>query len=130
VCFKRHSETNQFIAIEVNARLSLHHTLAAHCGIDFAYFLFLDSIGDSMTPKFDYSNGVKWIAILHDARAFLDYRKEDRLSFKNWLLSYRSPKTSADWSWDDPWPFIKECIMISPSVARKFWSLFTGLYSH
>jgi len=36
VCFKQHAETGQFVAIEVNARLSLHHSLAAHCGIDYA----------------------------------------------------------------------------------------------
>jgi len=120
VCFKQHAETGQFMVIEVNARLSLHHSLAAHCGIDYAYLLYLDSLGAiEVPPKPAYSAGVKWIAALNDVRSFRDHRKENGLAFGTWLGSYRGPKTFADWSWDDPWPFVRQCIALVPSVARK-----------
>lgn len=121
VCFKQDAQTKQFMVIEVNARLSLHHSLAARCGIDFAHLLYLDSVCETLSPKFNYSGGVKWIAALGDARVFPDYRKECGLSYRNWLLSYRGPKTFGDWSWDDPWPFVRQSMALLPSAARKIW---------
>ena len=119
VCFKQHAETGQFVAIEVNARLSLHHSLAAFCGLDFAHLLYLDSLSkNDLTPKYDYPPRVKWIAPLGDARSFLQHRKNG-LSFWRWLSSYRGRKTFADWSWNDPWPFVRQCVALVPSIARK-----------
>jgi predicted ATP-grasp superfamily ATP-dependent carboligase len=122
VCFKQHAETGQFMVIEVNARLSLHHSLAAHCGIDYAYLLYLDSLnaGEAM-PVSAYPAGVKWIAALNDIRSFRDHRKENGLAFRTWLRSYRGPKTFADWSWDDPRPFLRQCVALVPSLTRKVW---------
>lgn len=120
VCFKQHAETGQFMVIEVNARLSLHHSLAAHCGIDYVYILYRDSIGAfEAKPKFVYPAGVKWIAALGDSRVFRDYRKEYGLSIRRWVLSYRGRKTFADWSWRDPWPFARECITVLSFAVRK-----------
>jgi D-aspartate ligase len=120
VCFKQHAQTGEFAVIEVNARLSLHHSLAAHCGIDYAYLLYLDSLGPiEVTPKSAYAAGVKWIAVLNDTRSFRDHRKENGLPFGHWLRSYRGPKTFGDWSWSDPWPFLRQCIVLAPSVVRK-----------
>lgn len=120
VCFKQHAETGQFIVIEVNARLSLHHSLAAHCGIDYGYLLYLDSLGAfEAKPQFPYAAGVKWIAGLGDYWSFRDHRKENGLSFGHWLQSYRGAKTFGDWSWDDPWPFVRQCVAFVPSIARK-----------
>ena len=120
VCFKQHAETGQFTAIEVNARLSLHHSLAAHCGMDYAYLLYLDSLGAiKVAPESAYPAGVKWIAALGDAMSFRGHRKENGLSFGNWLRSCRGPKTFGDWSWDDPWPFVRQCSALAPSLARK-----------
>lgn len=120
VCFKQHAETGQFMVIEVNARLSLHHSLAAHCGIDYAYLLYLDSLGAfDVKPQFAYAAGVKWIAGLGDYWSFRDHRKENGLPFRHWLSSYRGSKTFADWSWNDPWPFVRQCVALVPSIARK-----------
>ena len=119
VCFKQHAETGEYVVIEVNARLSLHHSLAAYCGIDYAYLLYLDSIGAfDLKPQLAYPSGVKWIAPLGDARSFLQHRKNG-LSFWRWLSSYRGRKTFADLSWNDPWPFVRQCIALAPSVIRK-----------
>lgn len=120
VCFKQHAETGQFVAIEVNARLSLHHSLAAYCGLDYAYLLYLDSTGAfDHKPQFAYPSGVKWIAALNDTRSFRDHRGEKGLALGAWLRSYRGPKTFGDWSCDDPWPFVRQCLALVPSVARK-----------
>ena len=121
VCFKQDAQTKHFVAIEVNARLSLHHSLAAHCGIDFSYLLYLDSLGElDAAVKPEYPGNVKWIAALYDTASFLQHRKADGLSIGNWLQSYRGPRTYGDWCWNDPWPFIKECVALIPTVARKF----------
>jgi len=126
VCFKKHAQTGEFAVIEVNARLSLHHSLAAHCGIDYAYLLYRDSIGAfEVKPKFAYPAGVKWIAALNDTRSFRDHRKENGLAFGHWLRSYRGLKTFGDWSWDDPWPFVRQCIALVPSIMRKIFRLST-----
>lgn len=120
VCFKQHAETGQFMVIEVNARLSLHHSLAARCGIDYAYLLYLDSVNAlRVTLEAAYPSGVKWIAALGDALVFRDYRRERHLSLGKWMLSYRGAKTFGDWSWDDPGPFARQCVALLPSVARK-----------
>jgi predicted ATP-grasp superfamily ATP-dependent carboligase len=127
VCFKQHARTGEFTTIEVNARLSLHHSLAAHCGIDFAYLLYLDCLDtNEVSPKRDYPAGVKWIAALGDLMSFRDHHKQNGLSFGKWLLSYRGPKTFGDWSWDDPWPFVRECFALLPSFARKVWFRYAG----
>lgn len=120
VCFKQHAETGQFVAIEVNARLSLHHSLAAHCGIDYTYLLYLDSLGAfEAKPTFVYPSGVKWIAALNDSRSFQAHRTENGLAFGAWLRSYRGSKTFGDWSWNDPWPFVRQGVALIPSIARK-----------
>ena len=120
VCFKQHAETGQFMVIEVNARLSLHHSLAAYCGIDYAYLLYLDSLGAfDVKPQFAYAAGVKWISALGDYWSFRNHRKENGLPFGHWLRTYRGSKTFADWSLDDPWPFVRQCVALLPSLARK-----------
>ena len=131
VCFKQDAQTKKFIVIEVNARLSLHHSLAAYCGIDFAYLLYVDSVGRSeMRARFEYSEGAKWIAALGDVMSFLRHHKEDGLTLKNWLLSYRGARTFGDWAWNDPWPFVRQCIALVPSVARKFGLRYVGSSSN
>ncbi len=127
VCFKQHAHTGEFTTIEVNARLSLHHSLAAYCGIDFAYLLYLDSLGiTDVSPKRDYPTGVKWVSAIGDLMSFREHHKQNGLSFGKWLQSYRGPKTFGDWSWEDPWPFVRACFNLLRAFARKVWFRYAG----
>lgn len=130
VCFKRWAGTDRFVAIEVNARLSLHHSLAAHCGIDFAHLLYRDAIGSRLdVVNHGYQAGVKWISILDDAKGIVQYKGAYGGGVWKLLRSYCGHLTFADWAWDDPLPFTRECFALMRAAAAKIWRRATGLYA-
>lgn len=104
--FKRDARDGKFKLIEFNARFGLWDMLGARCGVDIAYIAYSDTIGKKITQEVEYRTGIKWASIYRDTKAFLNYRKEGLITFRNWLRSFRGEIQWAVFAWDD----IKPCL--------------------
>ncbi len=115
--FKWDPVRKQYFAIELNPRFSLWNYLEPSCGVNYPYINYLDSLGLPFPIPEDYPDGVKWFSIERDVNAFREYRKEGSLTFWQWVKSYRGPKYCAEFSWDDPMPFVQ----FMKKYARRAW---------
>lgn len=114
--FKWDPHRRGFYAIELNPRYSLWNFLEPSCGVNYPYINYLDSLGLPFETPADYEDGVKWFSFERDLNAFRSYRREGSLSFKDWILSYKGKKYCAEFSWDDPLPFI---ILLTKKIGSK-----------
>ncbi len=105
--FKWDPVRQQYYAIELNPRYSLWNFLEPSCGVNYPYINYLDCLGQAFPIPQNYPDGVKWFSIERDVNAFREYRKEGSLTFWQWIKSYRGPKFCAEFSWDDPMPFVQ-----------------------
>jgi hypothetical protein len=59
-------------------------------------------------PLTEFKTGIKWINRYMDFDSFLGYRKEGRLTFRQWRKSLKGKKVYSDFLWDDPIPALYE----------------------
>lgn len=106
--FKYDERDGKFKLIELNPRYWQQNSLGTASGINFPLIQYLDLTDQLFGVFFEYKTGIKWINIYSDFDSFLSYRKEKKMSFKNWLNSLRGPKIFSDWAWDDKLPGLYE----------------------
>jgi len=102
--FKRDPRDGKFKLIEFNARFGLWDMLGERCGVDIAHIAYSDVIGKEITRRVEYRTGIKWASIFRDTKAFLGYRKEGLLNFRDWLRSFHGEIQWAVFAWDDIMP--------------------------
>lgn len=106
--FKYDERDSSFKLIELNPRFWQQNSLATACGINFPLIQYLDLTDQLSQYFFEYRKGIKWVNIYSDFDSFLNYRKEGKISFKEWLNSLKGPKIFSDWAWDDKLPGLYE----------------------
>ncbi len=107
--FKKDTRDGKYRMIEMNPRFWAQNGLTEGCGQNFALTAYLDILGESVAPKTDFQEHVKWIAFKEDRASFYGYKKEGVLTWGQWLGSvFSGKKVWALWSLDDPMPFLKE----------------------
>ena len=119
--FKWDQEAQNYKVIELNPRFVLWAGLAGHCGIDFAELAYRDLTETLIRKSYSYRAGVKWINLETDFSSFLEYRRKGKLSFWQWIISYRPPATSAIFAWDDLEPFFRRLRIVVKILTTKFW---------
>ncbi|MBU1061533.1 MAG: hypothetical protein KJ957_03375 [Candidatus Omnitrophica bacterium] len=125
--FKRDPRDGRFKLIEFNARFGLWDMLGSRCGVDIAYIAYSDTIGKKIKGKVKYRTGIKWASICRDTKAFLSYRKEGHIAFRNWLSSLRGEIQWAVFAWDDIRPALSLTIrFILRNINRIIFKI-TGL---
>ena len=96
----------RFKIIELTPRTWFPHGISTACGINLPYLMYCDLLGLPIEEPHDFAEGVKWI---HEERdlisAFRMWRQGD-LTAKEWIASYRGPRTYALAAWDDPGPIL------------------------
>lgn len=123
--FRFDSRNNTYRLIEINPRTVSGNQLAISAGIDFPwigyhYLTGADFPGRETKP---FRPGVKYINEELDLKAFLNLRKDGKLSFGQWLQSVRGAKAWAVGAWDDPFPFL---VMIGRLLRAFFRDLLKG----
>ena len=117
--------------IEFNARFGMWDSLGARCGVDIPYVAYCDALGIPVEARPIYRQGVAWVDLQRDIRAFLICRRRGRLSLKSWLGSLRGEKEGAVYAADDwkpavvavtellnrPWNVLKK--RLSPAVVER-----------
>ncbi|MFH1858086.1 MAG: GNAT family N-acetyltransferase [Candidatus Omnitrophota bacterium] len=119
--FKEDSRTGALNVIEVNPRLWIQHALAARCGIDFAFLVYLESLGIAPEPLGRQQEGVRWVAFDLDLLGVRQRFHEGKISAGEWLGAYHFPIEPALFRWDDPRPgFSRMRSMMGQFLGKHF----------
>jgi D-aspartate ligase len=105
--YKLDPRDGKYKLIEVNARWGLWDGLGAYCGVDLGHIAYLDAMGQKVEPVSTYQAGKKWFSLDRDLSAFLQYRKEGSLNFKNWLGTLSFGMMHACFDREDLGPSVK-----------------------
>lgn len=109
--FIQDTRDGKYKLIEVNPRVWGWHTLAIGAGIDFPYLLYQDMIGEQVEVNLPL-NHLKWVRLCTDIpTVFLEIMK-GKMTLRDYILSMKGDKELADFSFNDPMPFIAEIVMI------------------
>lgn len=115
--FKLDRRDGRLRLMEVNVRPFLMQGLPLRAGVAYARMAWQDfTLGER--PTFD-DNGWRgaWIHLHADVGNALAYRREEALSFGEYLRPYRMPHAWAVWSASDPKPFLLQwsrTVFLSP----------------
>jgi predicted ATP-grasp superfamily ATP-dependent carboligase len=98
---------NSYKVLDVNPRIgSSFRLFSDQTGIDVVRTLYLDMTQQEI-PAMSVPNGRKWFVEDDDFVSALQYRRDGRLSTKQWIESLRGIRESAYFCWDDSKPFVK-----------------------
>lgn len=104
--FKRDPEDGRLKLIEINPRSLLTYQHAVTSGVDIPYITYQYSRGDRPERAMTFREGVKFIDLEKDIKAFRQYRRAYGLRFVHWVKSWRGERCSPFFAWDDPLPAI------------------------
>lgn len=97
----------QYKILDVNPRIGSNFRLfVAPNGMDVVRALYLDLTGQSVPPAV-LPEGRKWLVEDQDLISSLRYHRDGKLTFKQWVGSFRGTQEAAYFAWDDPAPFVK-----------------------
>ena len=104
--FKRDTRTGDLKLIEVNPRLGANNILATRCGANMPLIAYLDLTGQKPAPVTHYREGVRYLVLGKDFRAFLDYYRRGELGPVEWARSVLTARVFPYFAWRDPLPFV------------------------
>jgi D-aspartate ligase len=103
--------------IEINARPWGWHTLALGAGVNLAYLLYQDMLGEKVkTDGFD--KNTKWLRITTDVPTVIGEILSGRISIHSYFCSLKGKKQLAVLSMKDPLPFVMELLLL-PYLWKK-----------
>ncbi len=119
--FKKHPDTEELYMIEINARLSSINALFDACGVEFAYVMYRDLIGDPLPDcHLQEERPVAFWHLYEDILAVRGYRKKKQLTWKEILKPwFTHRKAHAIWAADDPRPLLAFTALIFGKVVAK-----------
>src|SRR5262249_48159645 len=92
--------------LDVNPRIGCTFRLfVAENGMDVARALYLDLTGQPIAAA-EACEGRKWVVEDLDVLSSLRYLRDRKLTFKQWIGSFRGIAETAFFSLDDPLPFV------------------------
>jgi predicted ATP-grasp superfamily ATP-dependent carboligase len=119
--FKKDTRDGCYKLIEFNTRFGMWDGLGVRCGVDTPYIAYRDALRLPIERQTMYREGVIWIDLQRDVRAFWMYRKQGRLSLRQWLQSLRGEKMWAIYSRDDWRPGIVFTLNMIREFLRRLW---------
>jgi len=109
--FMHDPRDGKFKLLEVNPRIWGWHTLAIRAGADLPFVLYQDLLGADPMPG-DFRENVKWIRLVTDIPTALVEIAGERLSFREFIGSFRGEREFAVLSLRDPAPFFAELLLL------------------
>jgi predicted ATP-grasp superfamily ATP-dependent carboligase len=114
--YKFDQRDGRYKILDVNLRTWGSHTIGRPAGVDFAYLLFRDQLGQPVDPV-RAKAGVRWIRLATDLPTSLGQISRGRLSWRVFLKSLVSFDIEAVFARDDPRPGLAE-ITLLPHLIR------------
>ncbi|MCK5199918.1 MAG: hypothetical protein KAR21_16280, partial [Spirochaetales bacterium] len=97
--------------IEVNSRVWGWHTLAIGSGADLPYLLYQDLIGEKIEVQ-PILDEMKWVRLITDVPTVFMEILKGKMKIKDYIASMKGKKVFAVLSFNDPFPFFAEIIML------------------
>ncbi|MGM0588477.1 MAG: hypothetical protein ACQETE_08695 [Bacteroidota bacterium] len=121
--FKQDSRTGKYKLMEIHARNSQWSLLGAKSGANLAHMYYRHLVFDTRPKDLIISRpGFKYFDLAKDVQAFLDYRKEGVLTFRQWRQTLKGDKVFVGLSAQDPWPMlIKMWYTIRHRIGNHYW---------
>lgn len=104
--FKRDPKDGRLKLVEINPRSLATNYHATVSGVDVPYIAYRDSNGESVERAITFTEGVKWIRVSWDFKAFQAGRRAGELDFGRWLKSLSGRRCFAFFATDDPLPAV------------------------
>jgi D-aspartate ligase len=115
--YKRHSQTGNYMLLEINPRVSQWNILAMRSGVNLPIAAFFDVLGIKEPERRKRRYGVRYINEINDLRAFKIYKDEGKWGLFQYLFSWlRHPLVLQHYQWSDLGPFK---LMIRQAIARR-----------
>jgi D-aspartate ligase len=87
--FKRDASTGEAKLLEIHFRSTIWGQLGSIAGMNLHKMYYNDLVGqEEPVPKI-YRSGVRYFVLTRDIPAFLQYRREGKLTFREWIDTYR-----------------------------------------
>ena len=116
--FKRDPRDGRFCLMEINARHSKWHGLAARCGVNLSFAAYRDAVGDPYIAPHQ-QDGVKWIVANKDIPlALLEIAKRQR-SGPAYVRSLRGTRMDGLHALDDPLPGLLNAGTVIKQVVTR-----------
>lgn len=118
--FKRDSVSGQYKLLEINPRVSQWNVLASECGINLPYIAYADATGVPYQHVKEQEEDKYYISFKSDFKAFLEYRRNNDWTLKQYILSLMKRKIVHQvYARDDLKPFFVELMSLAKSVVNK-----------
>jgi D-aspartate ligase len=119
--YRYDSRDGLYKVLDVNPRIGATFRLfVAENGMDVARALYLDLTGQPVTPA-SVREGRKWIVEDADLVSCLNYRKDGKLTFMEWISSFRGVREAAFFAFDDLFPVFKRCMADIRTPFRRVY---------
>jgi D-aspartate ligase len=126
--FKYDERDGRYKILDINARPWTWIALGARAGVDFPYLAWQLAQGQNPTPCRGRA-GVAWMHLARDLAAASQEMVSGRLSFADYLQSFRKPLVFAAFANDDMLPGLLDLPLVAarvltrrlPVLAREFW---------
>lgn len=124
--FKRHRATGQYYMIEINARLSTLNSLFDACGIEYAYLIYRDLLGQPLPPvHLDEHLNYAFYHFYEDIFSVREYRRTGQLTWSQIIKPMlKHKKVYAVWAADDPLPALHFLRLILRRLFRRLFRRF------
>lgn len=107
--YRYDARDGQYKLLDVNPRVGATFRLfVGDNGLDVVRALYLDLTGQPV-PHSHLREGRKWVVEDNDFISFRNYRRDGKLTFQEWITSFRGVQETAWFAWDDPVPFLIRC---------------------
>jgi predicted ATP-grasp superfamily ATP-dependent carboligase len=116
--YRYDARDGSYKVLDANPRIGATFRLfVAQNGMDVARALYLD-LTDQPVPVSEPIEGRKWLVEGGDFDSFLQYRRDGKLTTRQWLASMAGVQESAYFARDDPRPFLRVCAQFFGRQAR------------
>jgi predicted ATP-grasp superfamily ATP-dependent carboligase len=116
--YKFDSRDQKYKLLDVNARTWGFHSLGAPAGVDFAYLLYADQVGDPVEICRGRP-GVGWIRMLTDLPTSLSGMLGGDLGVGTFLRSLQGPRVESVFSAEDILPTLAEIALLPYLTVKK-----------
>ncbi len=106
VQLKQRPDNQRFEIFEINCRYSAWNYLHSQAGVNLAYAAYRDCLGEKQQALPRQRDGLRWVDLSNDLKAFKDYRRIGEWGLFDWARSYLGPNCYAVFAWDDPLPLL------------------------